>query len=423
MRKLITLFSFLLLTSFVWAQESDPNQTDNEQQNDVEENIRKNYKHWSIVAHFGSNKMARHVAHGDWSANSPLRVKRDAFGEGVDASFHADLAVRYMINTKFGLQLQGSYDKITPGSQSKPFNTELSTVTLQGVLNLGTIMGFRNWMNRVNLLGHGGMGVGLMKWSENELDGEDDYMSIFTLGVTPQVRITNWLAANLDLSIYGTVNQDNTTDGTGSVGEKVGNANSRGFTGMNTTFSVGLSFYLGDTQKEHADWYDIEEVDREKMDDMEERIAQLEEEEEDIEPFVLPTYLERENLDSRYLPSEYKGGGMKDLLDGGYVNVYFKFDKTDFEDWSVQWVHYVYQYMIDNPDVHIEILGYADELGPESYNDPLSMRRAEKIKGILVALGINENRLTTKGMGEDASVDKNNADARKFMRRVNFRIK
>ncbi|HLS29746.1 MAG TPA: hypothetical protein VK021_02700, partial [Flavobacteriaceae bacterium] len=256
MRKLITLFSFLLLTSFVWAQESDPNQTDNEQQNDVEENIRKNYKHWSIEAHFGTNKMDRPFAPGYWSATFPFRGKKDAFGEGVDASFHADLAVRYMINTKFGLQLQGSYDKITPGSQSKPFNTELSTVTLQGVVNLGTIMGFRNWTNRVNLLGHGGMGVGLMKWSENELDGEDDYMSIFTLGVTPQVRITNWLAANLDLSIYGTVNQDNTTDGTGSVGEKVGNANSRGFTGMNTTFSVGLSFYLGDTQKEHADWYD-----------------------------------------------------------------------------------------------------------------------------------------------------------------------
>lgn len=423
MRKLITLFSFLLLAATVSAQESDPNQNDNEQQENVEDNSRDNYKHWSIEGHFGTNKMDRPFAPGYWSATFPFRGKKDAFGEGVDASFHADLAVRYMINTKFGLQLQGSYDKITPGSQSKPFNTELSTVTLQGVVNLGTIMGFRKWTNTFNLLGHGGMGVGLMQWSENELDGEEDYMSIFTLGVTPQVRITNWMAANLDLSIYGTVNQDNTTDGTGSIGEKVGNANSRGFTGMNTTLSVGLSFYLGDTQKEHADWYDIEAEDRERMEDMDERIAQLEEDKEEEEPFELPTYLERENLDSRYLPSEYKGGGMKDLLDGGYVNVYFKFDKTDFEDWSVQWVHYVYQYMQDNPDTDIEIIGYADEFGPESYNETLSQKRADKIKGILVSLGIDENRLSARGDGEDASVDKKDADARKFMRRVNFKIK
>lgn len=408
------------------AQETDSTQEPDDNTKYSEQNSRKNYKHWSIEGHFGTNKMDRPFASGYWSATFPFRGKKDAFGDGTKGSFHADLGVRYMINTKFGLMLQGSHDKITAGSGSRPFETELSTVTLQGVVNAGILLGFRNWTNRFNLLAHGGMGVGQMKHDQSyeNVVAEKDHMSIFTIGLSPQVRITDWLAFNMDLSIYGTVNQDNTTDGTGSVGEKLGHVHTRGFNGMNTSLSAGLSFYLGDTKKQHADWYNEEMEDKEKIDEMDNRLAELEKEmKEKDDPFVLPAYLEQDNLDSRYLPSEYKGGGMTDLLNEGYVNVYFKFDKTDFEDWSVNWVHYVYQYMIDNPDVHIEVIGYADELGPESYNGPLSMRRAEKVKGILVALGIDEARLSTKGAGEDASVDKKNADARKFMRRVNFKIK
>lgn len=425
MKKLITLFSLLLCVTFAFAQEEDSTE-----KNDKKIDYRYDqFKHWSIEAHYGLNKVDRPFAPGYFSATFPFKGKKDFNGNKTKPSFHADLGVRYMINTKFGLMVSGSYDKVTAGSHSKPFETSITSASLQGVVNLGTLLGFREWTDRFNLLGHGGMGFAQTKYAskyEYLYSGEKDWSTVFILGLQPQVRLTDWLALNVDLSIHGFVNQDYSMDGTGKIKNVVGNTNERGFTGMNTTLSAGLNIYLGDTKKKHADWFWFDpnaEID-DRFDDVEDRLAKLEEEVQKLKDnqFVLPEYLLQEKLDERYLNNNMNNP-VTNLLKDGYVNVYFKFDKTDFEDWSVNWVHYVYKYMLDNKDAQIEIIGFTDELGSNAYNDRLSLARANKIKNILVALGINEGRLTVNGMGKDTSVDKKDADARKFMRRVNFKLK
>jgi OOP family OmpA-OmpF porin len=78
--------------------------------------------------------------------------------------------------------------------------------------------------------------------------------------------------------------------------------------------------------------------------------------------------------------------------------------------------------MKENPNASAELIGYADEIGNASYNQQLSERRANKVKELLVAAGINESRLTTRGGGQDTSVDKNSAGARQLVRRVTFRL-
>ena len=49
-------------------------------------------------------------------------------------------------------------------------------------------------------------------------------------------------------------------------------------------------------------------------------------------------------------------------------------------------------------------IGHADRIGPDQYNQRLSVRRAEAIKAYLVSKGIEGNRVYTEGKGEKQPV-------------------
>ncbi len=52
------------------------------------------------------------------------------------------------------------------------------------------------------------------------------------------------------------------------------------------------------------------------------------------------------------------------------------------------------------PDTRIRIEGHTDNTGSEAYNLRLSQKRAEAIKGLLVARGVSPSRITAIGYGE-----------------------
>lgn len=52
-------------------------------------------------------------------------------------------------------------------------------------------------------------------------------------------------------------------------------------------------------------------------------------------------------------------------------------------------------------DTDVVITGFTDHHGPDSYNDGLSLRRAEAVKQYLVGQGISASRMTTSGEGKD----------------------
>ena len=80
--------------------------------------------------------------------------------------------------------------------------------------------------------------------------------------------------------------------------------------------------------------------------------------------------------------------------------------------------------LLRNPEIMIEIQGYTDNVGSESYNRKLSQRRADAVKNYLVSKGIAEERLTAVGYGEINPVaDNKTADGRAMNRRIEFREK
>jgi outer membrane protein OmpA-like peptidoglycan-associated protein len=74
-------------------------------------------------------------------------------------------------------------------------------------------------------------------------------------------------------------------------------------------------------------------------------------------------------------------------------------------------------------DDRIRIFGYTDTVGGKTYNEELSLRRADAVKRVLVGRGVQEKQITALGMGEVDPVASNaTAAGRKKNRRVVLNI-
>ena len=60
----------------------------------------------------------------------------------------------------------------------------------------------------------------------------------------------------------------------------------------------------------------------------------------------------------------------------------------------------------ENPEVQIDIFGYADHTGGEAINKKVTLKRAEALKKFLVKVGIEPERLHTYGLGKDMTIEK-----------------
>ena len=68
-------------------------------------------------------------------------------------------------------------------------------------------------------------------------------------------------------------------------------------------------------------------------------------------------------------------------------------------------------------------VGHTDSVGTDAYNQKLSVRRAEAVKGYLVSKGIEANRVYTEGKGEKQPVaDNKSAAGRAKNRRVEIEV-
>jgi outer membrane protein OmpA-like peptidoglycan-associated protein len=74
-----------------------------------------------------------------------------------------------------------------------------------------------------------------------------------------------------------------------------------------------------------------------------------------------------------------------------------------------------------NPDIQIQLDGYADERGDESYNQELSARRVAHVRDVLVSAGIPAGRISVDAHGESAAAEQN-ADSFALERRVSLTL-
>ena len=96
--------------------------------------------------------------------------------------------------------------------------------------------------------------------------------------------------------------------------------------------------------------------------------------------------------------------------------ILFGFDKTELDENAVLNLLPHVEYLNQNPEVTLTIIGHTDATGPAEYNQYLSELRAKAVKQELISLGVEEKQLIIEAKGENALVA--NATANKEHRRV-----
>lgn len=118
---------------------------------------------------------------------------------------------------------------------------------------------------------------------------------------------------------------------------------------------------------------------------------------------------------------ERVGEGIKVTMKENMVN--FGFDSSNLTGIAQTNLDKLAQILKNNPDTNINIYGYTDSKGADSYNLSLSDRRAAAVKSYLSSKGISNSRMNTMGMGEADPIASNSTDeGRAQNRRVEFAI-
>jgi len=81
-------------------------------------------------------------------------------------------------------------------------------------------------------------------------------------------------------------------------------------------------------------------------------------------------------------------------------NIFYDYDKATLRKSSINELDRLYELMVQNPKLKIELSAHTDSRGGDAYNLNLSQQRAESCLNYLVDKGLPKERLIAKGYGE-----------------------
>jgi len=81
-------------------------------------------------------------------------------------------------------------------------------------------------------------------------------------------------------------------------------------------------------------------------------------------------------------------------------SIHFDYDSAELKEESQPVLEALYRYLAETPQQKIRITGHTDLHGSDSYNDALSLKRAQSVRDYLVGRGIASDRLLTAGAGK-----------------------
>jgi OOP family OmpA-OmpF porin len=237
------------------------------------------YNRWSIDVNAGLNKTVRNFAPG---YNSSLAD----FGE-------VNLGVRYMFNPYVGTALKFGFDRFHDSKESPDFASNLGRVELQGIVNVGNVLNFYQWTERIGLLAH--LGIGRANFVQSGFPmpiGKSDRIGTLTFGLSPQFKLGSKWAINLDASVVGLARLHHTWDYTQTTytGNK---AFDYGMNGHFFTGTIGVSYYIG-KKDQHADWSPTKSVSKSELDSLKADMERMRNGMNDDDKDGVPNYLDQE---------------------------------------------------------------------------------------------------------------------------------
>jgi peptidoglycan-associated lipoprotein len=86
------------------------------------------------------------------------------------------------------------------------------------------------------------------------------------------------------------------------------------------------------------------------------------------------------------------------------ANIFFKFGSWELSPESEEGLKALAKLLSDNPNITIELAAHTDMVGNNTANQELSLKRAQSVVTYLVSMGIEKDRLTAVGYGEEKPV-------------------
>jgi outer membrane protein OmpA-like peptidoglycan-associated protein len=100
-------------------------------------------------------------------------------------------------------------------------------------------------------------------------------------------------------------------------------------------------------------------------------------------------------------------------------DVLFDTGRAELKSGATRKIDQLAQFLTEHPDRRVQIEGFTDSVGSDSYNEDLSQRRADAVKAALINRGIEPSRIGTEGYGKAYPVANNNdSGGRQLNRRV-----
>ncbi len=130
--------------------------------------------------------------------------------------------------------------------------------------------------------------------------------------------------------------------------------------------------------------------------------------------------------DSNYISPSTLNIELEQISEGSSFkidNIYFNTNSYEINQISEQVINEFINYLRVNKSIVIEINGYTDNVGSFRDNQVLSENRAKAVYEYIVSNGIQKNRISYNGFGEEFPVDSNdNEEGRSKNRRTEFKV-
>jgi outer membrane protein OmpA-like peptidoglycan-associated protein len=104
-------------------------------------------------------------------------------------------------------------------------------------------------------------------------------------------------------------------------------------------------------------------------------------------------------------------------------NVFYASDSYELEEVSRTELNRVYDFLLANPAIGVEISGHTDNTGTPEHNQHLSEQRAQRVVDYLLDRGMDPSRMKAAGYGEKEPVaDNDSEEGRALNRRTELKI-
>ncbi len=103
--------------------------------------------------------------------------------------------------------------------------------------------------------------------------------------------------------------------------------------------------------------------------------------------------------------------------------LYFRADSSDLSSESFAVLEEIFNFLMNNKDIIVEIGGHTNSLPPDDYCNKLSTTRAENVARYLIEKGVPQNQITYRGYGKKVPIASNDTPAgRQKNQRVELKI-